>query len=329
MGARRDTDQDYTESPELAAIVRRYLNAYGDNDVDTLLNFFSDSRAVLYQGTAEDELWDGETFRAIMPAYVQTKPTFRIDALDVRAFERGTTGFAVFRLEIEFDSGKCAVVRGTHLYSLDRGMWRLVHAHHSSPRPNTENMGYEAEGVEDLLQAAAHTPLDIGQTGMASVMFTDIVDSSAIAEAVGDTIWSAAVRRHLDELRNLIDAGGGRVIKSLGDGTMSTFPSARKALDCARAIQRAIAASDEEPHLPVRIGIHTGEVVDAGDDFFGTVINKAARVAALAGPGEIRVSDATRLMVGNLQGLIFSEPTDVALKGLEGRHAIYRLEWQA
>lgn len=320
--------RDYADSPELAAIVRRYLTAYGENDTDTLLNFYGDSRAVFYQGTAEGEFWDGPTIRAIMPAYMETKPEFRCLDLEVRGFERGDTGFAVFRVEIEFVSGKTAVVRGTHLFSLERGMWRLVHAHHSSPRPNTENMGYEAKGVEELLQAAADAPLDIGQTGMASVMFTDIVDSSAIAETVGDRIWNGAVRRHLDAVRGLIDAGGGRMVKTLGDGTMSTFPSARRALDTARVIQRAVSASDEEPRLPLRIGVHTGEVVDAGDDFFGTVINKAARVASLAGPREIRVSDATRIMVGNDGGFDFSEPVSVKLKGLEGDHTVYRLEWR-
>ncbi|MFV0512625.1 MAG: adenylate/guanylate cyclase domain-containing protein [Jhaorihella sp.] len=322
-------DQDFADSPELAAIVRRYLFAYGANDVDTLLNFYSDSRAVLYQGTAEDKLWDGSTFKAIMPAYVQTKPTFRIHDLEVRAFERGDTGFAVFRVELEFASGKAAVVRGTHLYTLARGRWQLVHAHHSSPLPNTENMGYEARGVEELLRAAAGAPLEIGQTGMASVMFTDIVDSSTIAESVGDSIWSAAVQHHLEDLRGLIDAGGGRVVKSLGDGTMSTFPTARRALETARAVQRSVATSDQEPRLPVRIGIHTGEVVDAGDDFFGTVINKAARVAALAGPGEVRLSEATRIMVGSAPDFSFGEPVAVKLRGLDGDHLIYRLEWQA
>jgi class 3 adenylate cyclase len=322
-------DTEFDASPELGAIVRRYLAAYGGNDVETLLNLFSDSPAVFYQGTAENELWDGATLRAIMPAYVQTKPQFALDRLEVNAFERGDTGYAVFRVEITFTTGKTAVVRGTHLFRLERGQWRLVHAHHSSPRPNTENMGYEARGVEELLQAATDTPLDIGQTGMASVMFTDIVDSSAIAETVGDTVWSGAVKRHLETLSDLISAGGGRLIKTLGDGTMSTYPSARQALQTARDIQTAMAASQQEPRLPLRVGIHTGEVVDAGDDFFGTVVNKAARVAALAGPAEICLSDATRIMVGTAPEFAFGEAVAVKLKGLEGEHMIYRLAWQS
>lgn len=318
---------DFAASPELAAIVRRYLSAYGKNDVETLMNFFSDSDAVRYQGTAEGEFWDGATLRAILPAYVETKPEFSFSGLEVSAFERGGFGFAVFRLDVTFASGKMAVVRGTHLYSLERGLWRLVHAHHSSPRPNTENMGYEAKGVEELLQAATAAPLDLDLSGMASVMFTDIIDSTAIAEAVGDSIWNSAVRRHLAEMQALIETGGGRLVKSLGDGTMSTFSTARRALTTARNIQCAMTADQTEPRLPVRIGIHTGEIVDAGDDFFGTVINKAARVAAMAGPDEIALSDATRVMIGTGTGFSFSEPVAVTLKGLEGEHRIYRLEW--
>lgn len=65
----------------------------------------------------------------------------------------------------------------------------------------------------------------------------------------------------------------------------------------------------------------------AGDDFFGTVINKAARVAAMAGPDEIDLSDATRVMVGTGTDFTFFEPVAVTLKGLEGEHRIYRLDW--
>ena len=80
--------------------------------------------------------------------------------------------------------------------------------------------------------------------------------------------------------------------------------------------------------MQVRIGIHTGEVVASGDDFFGTVVNKAARVAEQAAPGETRVSDETRLMVGNAPEFAFGDPLIAPLKGMPGDHVIHRLEWR-
>ena len=80
------------------------------------------------------------------------------------------------------------------------------------------------------------------------------------------------------------------------------------------------------PAIALRIGIHTGKVVQTKDDFFGTVVNKAARIAALAAPGEIQVSDATRKMVGETRDYRFANTTSVQLQGLEGEHLIHRLD---
>ena len=158
-------------------------------------------------------------------------------------------------------------------------------------------------------------------------MFTDIANSSAIAAATGDTIWIKAIHSHLEILTYIIAENGGTLVKSLGDGTMSTFSSTRAAMTAANSIQEQISSQQDEPKLQVRIGINTGDVVQAGDDFFGTVVNKAARIAGIAGAGEIRISDATRIMVGGASEFQFSDPANVALKGLEGDHQIYRLDW--
>ena len=83
----------------------------------------------------------------------------------------------------------------------------------------------------------------------------------------------------------------------------------------------------EEPVLLVRIGLHTGDLIIADDDFFGTVVNKAARICTIAAPGEIRVSDATRAMIGDSLDFVFDTPISVPLRGLPGEHLLYRLEW--
>ena len=91
----------------------------------------------------------------------------------------------------------------------------------------------------------------------------------------------------------------------------------------AQAIQAQVSAARAEPPIDIRIGIHTGEVIRAMDDFFGTVVNKAARIADTALPGEVRVSDATQLIVGD--AFAYSDPIEVDLKGISGTQSVYVL----
>ena len=184
-------------------------------------------------------------------------------------------------------------------------------------------------GIEELAAVARSGQLDLGQTGIASIMFTDIVDSTALAAAVGDIAWSRIIKHHLDQMARLVTDHGGRMVKSLGDGTLCSFPSASAALTAARRIQQRMEAAESEPRLRLRIGIHTGDIVEAQGDYLGTVVNKAARITAVARPGEIRVSDATRAMVGSASGLEFSARETVSLKGFEGEHGLYLLDWRA
>jgi class 3 adenylate cyclase len=154
---------------------------------------------------------------------------------------------------------------------------------------------------------------------------TDVVDSSALATLMGDRAWAQRIDKHLAQIANTVHEAGGTLVKSLGDGTMSTFTSTRAALRSAARIQSQAQQDETEPALRVRIGLHSGEVIENKGDFFGTVVNTAARINAVAQPVEIRISDATRLMLGRLDGFDFDDPRDVELKGLEGRHRLYRL----
>jgi adenylate cyclase len=158
-------------------------------------------------------------------------------------------------------------------------------------------------------------------------MFTDIVDSSAIAEAIGDARWAQIVSEHLNSAEDLLAKHNGRLVKTMGDGTMSIFNSAGQALRAAVALRRHADAMDEKPRLTVRIVLNTGDIVEAGDDFLGTVVNKAARIASVALPSEFRLSDATRAMVGNSKEYKLSSPVSVSLKGLHGENQLYLLDW--
>lgn len=316
-------------SPELAAIVERWITAYGEGDGETITNLFSAKPVLSYIGSAEDENWRDEALRRGMAGYVNEVPRFRWEPLDVRGYECGSLGWAEVQGHIHtLDAAKSTMLRSSMIFTLEKGVWKIVHAHHSIPVSNMQSFGYEARGFEELLDAALAAPHDLGQSGMASIMFTDIADSTTIAEAIGDARWTEAVKRHLQLVNSEIGQAGGHLVKSLGDGVMSSFASARAALAAAQAIQRANACETEEPRLQVRIGLHTGEIITSDSDHFGTVVNKAARIAALAAPGDIRISDATRIMVGGTSEFHFTDSVTVSLKGLEGKHTIHKLEWE-
>lgn len=317
-------------SGELEAITRRAITAFFSGDGDTIANLLSASDPLVVCGSAENELWEGDVLRDSYAAHVNEFPASQIVSQRVRAFETGNTGWGHWTGAIELSTnGKTIGGRITLVFILERGIWRIQHIHNSVAMSNLEMLGYEHTALNDLLAAAEDEAPRIGLTGIASVMFTDIADSSAIAQAIGDSAWSATVNRHLELVGDAVAKADGQLVKSLGDGTMSSFASARAAMSAARDIQRRLDALPDEPRLRVRIGIHTGDVVQAGDDFFGTVVNKAARIAMLARPGKIRVSDATRIMIGGAEEFAFADPATVPLKGLDGEHLIYRLEWRA
>ncbi|GHF65895.1 nuclear transport factor 2 family protein [Seohaeicola zhoushanensis] len=314
-------------SPELVAVARRWHFALRDKDEPALLNLMTENEALRYIGTADGEIWSGAMLRKGLGAHAREIPDYDFREMSLEAFENGDTGWALFTGETTYATGGApSFHRYSFVFVLESGAWKVVQVHGSNTVSNVAKMGIEHTALDALVAAAKAGFTGKGTAGTTSVMFTDIAGSSALAQVVGDTAWADLARRHLARVTDTVEAHGGRLIKSLGDGTMSTFPSAGQAMLAALDIQAALDGQAEEPRLRVRIGLHTGDVVQAGDDFFGTVVNKAARIAALAGPGEIRVSDATRIMVGSLAGLVFSDPARVALKGLEGDHLVYRLE---
>ena len=316
-----------TPSSEITAIIRRWGRAVAARDEETLRNLLSTSDHLSYLGSAEGELWTGKLIRDGIGEHFRELPEWEEKEERLEAFECGPVGWAYDMTALRFaGSDRFVMHRVTFILVLEHGAWKIAHMHVSNPTPNIEKMGVESTALNALVAAARAEFRMVGRAGMASVMFTDVVDSAALADAMGDRLWSARIDSHLATVRSIVEAAGGTLVKSLGDGTMSTFTSARACLEAARNIQRASRDDPAEPVLRLRIGIHTGEVIENKGDFFGTVVNKAARVAGTAGGGEIRVSDATRIMVGNAPEFAFEDIGRVPLKGLEGDHVIYLLQ---
>ncbi len=317
-------------SPELEAIARRWMDLLMQSDGAGAVNLFSRSDHLTYCGSGPGEVWSGSFLHDTYAQHVAEIPRSGARNVQVRAFENGTTGWAFWEGDITwFAPGRTARFRTTLVFTMDDAIWRVVHVHHSNPVSNQDTFGYAHSALDALLAAAETSQPTFGKSGSATVMFTDIADSSALAEAVGDERWTGIVQRHVAMVSDSVISQDGTLVKSLGDGTMSTFASAAAAMRAAQNIQQSQAAQGGEPHLRLRIGLHTGDVVAAGQDFFGTVVNKAARIADATAPGEIRISDATRAMVGNGRGFAFSDSVRLLLRGLEGEHLLHRLEWQS
>jgi class 3 adenylate cyclase len=177
----------------------------------------------------------------------------------------------------------------------------------------------------ELPDIARHASPD----GTVAIVFSDIEASSEMAERLGDERWLAVLRRHNEIVREHVAAHGGTEVKSLGDGFMLAFPNGAQAVACAAAIQRAFAqhnASHPGEPIRVRVGVHAGQAIREGEDFFGKTVILAARIAAEARGGEILVSDAVRRNLGDMRT---DELREAELKGLSGRHDLHRVAWSA
>ena len=153
---------------------------------------------------------------------------------------------------------------------------------------------------------------------LATVLFTDLVESTRKAVELGDAAWRDVLERHESAARESVAAAGGRVVKWTGDGLMATFDGPGRAIACAREI-RARAAKEG---LGVRAGLHTGEIELIGDDVGGVGVHIAARVGALANSGEILVSRTVKDLVAG-SSLTFSDRGAHSLKGLPEEWALY------
>jgi class 3 adenylate cyclase len=167
--------------------------------------------------------------------------------------------------------------------------------------------------------------------GTVTILFSDIENSTPITEQLGDLRAHELLQAHNAIIREQIAAHQGFEVKSMGDGFMIAFSSARRALLCAIAIERAFAAyTAEHPDTPLRvsIGIHTGEAIKETGDFYGKAVIIASRIGAKARGGEILVSSTLKDLTENIGDVQFDAGRDVQLKGLTGVHRLYAVNWQ-
>ena len=151
-----------------------------------------------------------------------------------------------------------------------------------------------------------------------TVLFTDIVDSTGRAADLGDQLWRRLLDKHDLILRGEIGRFRGTEVKTTGDGFLAAFDGPACAVHCARAAIEAVAREG----LELRAGIHTGECIQRDDDLGGIAVHIGARIAGLAGPGEILVSrTVTDLVAGS--GIEFEDRGEHELKGVPGTWMLF------
>lgn len=156
---------------------------------------------------------------------------------------------------------------------------------------------------------------------LAAVLFTDLVESTAKAQALGDVAWKRLLDSHDATVLATVGRQGGTVVKTTGDGIVATFPTATAALSAARDLGAVLADRD----LACRFGIHVGEIDRRGADISGLAVNIAARVMAAAEPGQILASEmATHAAAG--QGFRLDATGARTLKGIDGLWQLYELD---
>ena len=153
---------------------------------------------------------------------------------------------------------------------------------------------------------------------LATVLFTDIVGSTEHASAIGDRAWKELLERHHALVREELSRYRGREIDTAGDGFLATFDGPARAVRCAVAIIRAMP----DIGLQVRAGVHTGEVELMGTGVGGIAVHIGARVAGLAGPGEVLVSGTVRDLVAG-SGIEFTDRGEASLKGVPGQWRLF------
>lgn len=213
---------------------------------------------------------------------------------------------------------------GDRMVPVSHGRYLAEHIDHARmvELPGTDHFWWTEDadqivGEAEEFLTGARSVLDADRV-LASVLFTDIVDSTRRAVELGDREWRSLLNRHDSLAEREVVRHGGRLVKTTGDGVLATFDGPARSVRCAQALSDGAQALG----IVLRVGVHTGEVELRGDDIAGLGVNIASRIESLAQPGEILVSrTVTDLVAGS--GLDFDDRGEHDLKGVPGRWQLF------
>ena len=204
---------------------------------------------------------------------------------------------------------------GEHVASLIPGA--LIESYASMDESDT-GVRSVADAIRRFI--GAPRPAEGLDSVLATVLFTDIVDSTKKSAELGDREWNAIRKRHDDVVRAQLARHHGREVKTMGDGFLATFEGPARGVHCARAVAEGVRALG----IDIRAGLHTGEVVMEGDDIAGIAVAIGARIGAMAGPSEVLVSRTVKDLTAG-SGFTFEDAGEHDLKGVPDRWQLYRI----
>ena len=204
--------------------------------------------------------------------------------------------------------------------------------------PSVGDMGAVLDAIDEFLgdgekTAAAFEAPEPG--AVHTILFTDMEGSTALTQRLGDAKARELLRQHERIVREALKSHDGSEVKTMGDGFMASFSSAKKALECAIAMQRAFAKWNQgvgAPHaapepIRVRIGLNAGEPIAEEEDLFGTAVNLAARICAHAEAGQILAPIVVRELTAGKQ-FLFADLGDRELRGFEDPVRLFEVSWR-
>jgi pimeloyl-ACP methyl ester carboxylesterase len=259
-----------------------------------------------------DEVWGRFQRAGASPAMARAvmAALFEIDVRDILPTIRVPT------LILHRTGDLIAPVEGARLMADEIPEARLVEFEGDDHVPFTGDFRPVMDEMEEFLTGTRQVrPLD---RVLATVMFTDIVDSTRRAADAGDRGWRELIERHDELTRRQLGRFRGQEVKTLGDGFLATFDGPARAIECACAIRDGVGPIG----LDLRAGLHTGECELGGDDVRGMAVNIGARVGAIADANEVLVSSTVKdLVVG--ADLEFADRGEHELKGVPGRWRLF------
>jgi class 3 adenylate cyclase len=224
---------------------------------------------------------------------------------------------------VPFESGRrlAAAIPGARFLPLD--------SRNHLPLPNEPAAEVLEKAMEEFLGEGEEPAAGAAPSGLVTILFTDMEGSTTLTQRLGDAKAQEVLRTHNRIVRDALKAHSGSEVKHTGDGIMASFASASRALECAIAVQRALAQHNESAEEPirVRIGLNAGEPVAEEEDLFGTAVQLAARICAHAEPGEILAPIVVRELAAG-KGFLFADRGDVALRGFEDPVRLYEVRWR-
>jgi len=212
-------------------------------------------------------------------------------------------------LHIRMDDGTELVIRPGDAYEIPPGHDGWVEG--DEPWDSVEFTSGFSYGVP---------PEALGERILATILFSDIVDSTAMLARLGDHAWAELLQEHNLRIRAAIDQFRGREMNTMGDGFLALFDGPARAVRAAALMDQSVS----DLGLRLRVGIHTGEIEIVGGQARGVAVHTAARVAAIAAAGEVLVSATTHDLLDG-SGLPFGSHGEHELKGLSGKRPLFAL----